>query len=267
MSTILVTGATDGIGLEAAKELARLGHEVVLHSRDAEKALQAADKVRQSVPGARLQTTCADLSDLGRVVQMAHELNARLHGLDVLLHNAGVYMPARQLSANGFEMTLAVNYCAPFVLTRWLLPLLKQSADPRVVTVSSVVHRSGRIAFDNMNGEREFDAYHAYANSKLADTLFANALAHREAWLCSNSLHPGVIDTKLLHAGYNMKGDTLQHGARTSIYLATSREVKGVTGCYFDDCKVAQCSALALDHELDDALWRWTEHTLRDWLP
>jgi NAD(P)-dependent dehydrogenase (short-subunit alcohol dehydrogenase family) len=267
MSTILVTGATDGIGLETAKELARRGHEVVLHSRDAEKALLAADKIMQSVPNAQLQTACADLSDLGQVVQMSQELNARLTKLDVLLHNAGVYMPTRRLSVNGFEMTMAVNYLAPFVMTRWLLSVLKQSADPRVVTVGSVAHQSGRIAFDNMNGEREFDAYHAYANSKLADTLFANALAHRETWLCSNSLHPGVIDTKLLHTGFDMKGDTRASGARTSVYLATSPEVKGVTGKYFDDCHEAQCSALAADHELDDALWRWTEHVLSDWLP
>ncbi|MDD2700269.1 MAG: SDR family oxidoreductase [Sideroxydans sp.] len=267
MSTILVTGATDGIGFETVKELAMLGHEVVLHGRSAEKSMHAIELIQREVPDAKLQTACADMSDLGQVVQMAQELNARLHGLDVLLHNAGVYMTTRQLSADGFEMTLAVNYLAPFVLTRWLLPVLKPTADPRVVTVSSVAHQSGRIEFDNMNAEREFDAYHAYANSKLADTLFANALAHRTPWLCSNSLHPGVIDTKLLHAGFNMQGDTLRNGARTSIYLATSPEVRGVTGCYFDDCQIAQCSVLAKDHELDDALWRWTEHTLRDWLP
>ena len=267
MSTILVTGATDGIGLETARELARRGHEVVLHSRDAAKALQAAEKVNKSVPDARVQTACADLADLGQVVQMAQELNARLPRLDVLIHNAGVYMNQRELTVDGFEKTMAVNYLAPFVLTRWLLPVLRPSSDPRVVTVSSVAHQRGRIEFDNMNAEREFDAYLAYANSKLADTLFANALAQRESWLCSNSLHPGVIDTKLLHTGFNMKGDTLEHGARTSIYLATSPEVKGVTGRYFDDCKDVPCSVLAADHELDDALWRWSEHVLKDWLP
>lgn len=267
MNTILVTGATDGIGLETARQLAGLGHEVILHSRDAQKALRAADTIRLSVPDAKLQTACADLSDLGQVVQMAQELNARLPRLDVLLHNAGVYMRQRQLSADGFEMTMAVNYFAPFVLTRWLLPLLKQSADARVVMVSSVAHQSGRIEFDNMNAEREFDAYHAYANSKLADTLFTNALAAREPGLCSNSLHPGVIDTKLLHTGFNMQGDTLQNGARTSLYLAISPEVRGVSGSYFEDCQAAQCSVLASDQELDDALWRWTENALRDWLP
>lgn len=267
MSTILVTGATDGIGLETATELVLLGHEVVLHSRDAEKALRAVDKIRHSVPDAKLQTACADLADLGQVVQMAQELNARLPRLDVLLHNAGVYMAGRQLTPNGFEMTMAVNYFAPFVLTRWLLSLLKRSGDPRVVTVSSVAHQSGRIAFDNMNSEREFDAYHAYANSKLADTLFANALAERESWLCSNSLHPGVIDTKLLHTGFNIRGDTLENGARTSVYLATSPKVRGVTGRYFENRHETSCSALAADHELDDALWRWTERALSDWLP
>ncbi len=267
MSTILVTGGTDGIGLETATALAMRGHEVVVHGRNADRLAAALETIHRKVPEAKLQTACADLSDLGQVVQMAQELNARLPRLDVLLHNAGVYMTQRQLSTNGFEMTLAVNYLAPFVMTRWLLPVLRPAADPRVVTVSSVAHKSGRIEFDNMNGEREFDAYQAYANSKLADTLFANALAQRESWLCSNSLHPGVIDTKLLHAGFNMQGDTLANGARTSVYLAISSEVKGVTGRYFDDRHDVPCSVLAADHELDDALWRWSEHTLKEWLP
>jgi len=263
----MVTGATDGIGAETAKELARLGYEVVLHGRNTDKLMHVVEKIQREVPGARLQTACADLADLGQVVQMAQELNARLPKLDVLLHNAGVYMLDRQLSPAGFEMTMAVNYFAPFVLTRWLLPLLTQSAGARVVTVSSVAHQSGRIEFDNMNAEREFDAYHAYANSKLADILFANTLAQRKSWLRSNSLHPGVIDTKLLHAGFNMKGDTVAHGARTSVYLATSPEVHGVTGRYFDDRHEVPCSALAADRELGVRLWDWTEQALQSWLP
>jgi NAD(P)-dependent dehydrogenase (short-subunit alcohol dehydrogenase family) len=148
----------------------------------------------------------ADLADLTAVARMAQDLATRLLKLDVLINNAGVYMTERRLTQDGFEMTLGVNYLAHFLLTNLLLPLLKKSAGPRVVTVSSVVHMGGRLDFDNLNCERRFDGYHAYANSKLANALFANELARRAPWLTSSSLHPGVINTKLLHAAFDMAG-------------------------------------------------------------
>lgn len=120
----------------------------------------------------------------------------------------------------------------------------------------------GRIEFDNMNCERHFDAYHAYANSKLANALFAGELARREPWLSSNSLHPGVIDTKLLHTGFNMTGDSVAHGARTSVFLAVSPVVKGVTGKYFDNCTAIPPSPLAVDHDLAERLWAWSENAI-----
>jgi NAD(P)-dependent dehydrogenase (short-subunit alcohol dehydrogenase family) len=198
---------------------------------------------------------------------MAHELSARLPRLDVLVNNAGVYKTGRALSRNGFEMTLAVNHLAHFLLTSLLLPLLKKSSEPRVVTVSSMVHTSGRIDLENMNGELKFDAYHAYANSKLANALFANELARREHWLTSNSLHPGVIGTKLLHAAFNMPGESVARGAQTSVYLATSPEVVGVTGRYFNDCETAAASQQALDQQLARQLWVWSEDAVQGFLP
>lgn len=267
MKTIFVTGSTDGIGLETALELASCGHEVVLHGRNEEKVQRARNMIQRAAPGAVLHTAHADLADLGAVALMAQDLAARLPKLDVLINNAGVYVTERRIAKAGFEMTLAVNYIAHFLLTVLLLPLLRKSAEPRVVTVSSIAHTRGRIDFDNLDGKHHFDAYHAYANSKLADTLFANELARREPWLASNSLHPGVIDTKLLHTGFDARGDTVAAGAHTPVYLATSPDVKGISGKYFDCCAAVQPAPLAEDRQLAEALWRWTENAVRPYLP
>ncbi|MEW6312808.1 MAG: SDR family NAD(P)-dependent oxidoreductase [Pseudomonadota bacterium] len=262
MALILVTGATDGIGLETSHELAQMGHEVIVHGRTAEKAQRACKIIGQAVVQARLHSAHADFGRLAEVADMAVDLASRHTHLDVLINNAGVYMLERKLSADGFEMTLAVNHIAPFLLTTALLPLLKKSADARVVTVSSIAHTRGHIDFANLNAEQHFDAYQTYANSKLANVLFANELARREPGLASNSLHPGVIDTKLLHTGFSAHGAPVAEGARTSVFLATAEQVKGISGKYFSDCAAIAPAREALDARLARELWEWTRQAV-----
>lgn len=258
---ILVTGATDGIGLETARQLALQGHEVILHARNQVKAERARNEILRSAPNALLHTAHADLADLKAVELMANKLRSQLPKLDVLINNAGVYMTQYKLSLDGFEMTLAINHLAHFLLTSLLLPLLKKSGEPRIITVSSMVHSSGRINLNDMNGESNFDAYQAYANSKLANKLFAEELARREPGLSSNSLHPGVINTKLLHAAFSITGRDVTEGASVPVFLATSPRVKGISGKYFDRCSVTP-TAQTGDLQLAQRLWAWSENML-----
>lgn len=264
---ILITGATDGIGLATATQLALQGQELVLHGRSEDKAKRARSEILRSAPLAKLHIAHADLADLAAVARMADDLNTRLPHLDVLINNAGVYLTQRRLSKDGYEMTMAVNHLAHFLLTLRLLPLLKKSAAPRVVTVSSMVHSDGRLDFDHMQDAAHYDGYQAYANSKLANSLFARELARREPWLVSNSLHPGVVGTKLLHAAFSIQGSDVSEGARTSVFLATAQEIKGVSGKYFDACRITAAAASANDQQLARRLWNWSEKATEQWNP
>ncbi len=260
---MLVTGATDGIGRATALELARRGALVILHGRSLDKLEQTQEEIARQVPGALLEIAQADLASLEQVRGLALEVEARFDRLDVLLHNAGVFMKERQLSADGFEMTLAVNQLAPFALTWELLPLLEESA-ARVVTVSSIAHRRAQIDFDDLNAEKSFDGYRAYAQSKLANILFANELALIAAGkLTSNSLHPGVITTKLLQAGFDATGADPASGAATSVYLATSPDVAKISGKYFSDNRPAPLAPQALDLTAQKRLWEICENWTR----
>lgn len=176
-------------------------------------------------------------------------------------------MNERVLTRDGFEMTFAVNHLAPFVLTLNLLDLLKKSNEPRVINVSSIAHTRGHLDFTNLNGEKGFSAYEAYANSKLANILFTRELVRREPWVTSNSLHPGVITTKLLRAGFDMTGASVQEGAKTSIFLATAEGVKGVNGKYFCDGKEKKPSPEALDDQTAKQLWEVSVRFTRSWIP
>jgi NAD(P)-dependent dehydrogenase (short-subunit alcohol dehydrogenase family) len=260
----LITGATDGIGLETARQLLRRGWHVLIHGRNEDKAGRTAAAVVREIAGSQATAVWGDLSDMAQVAQLSRQVAARAPLLDVVINNAGVYERHRRLTVDGLEATMAVNHFAPFLLTRRLLPQLGAGPAGRIITVSSIAHQSGSLDVNDLTFARRYDAYAAYAASKLANVLFTAELAKRLAGthITANALHPGVIGTKLLHAAFAIAGASVEVGARTSVYLAASEKVSGVSGKYFDDCREARPSAQARDAELAGRLWAASEREL-----
>ena len=259
MRTVLVTGATDGIGRETARQLAVAGWRVILHGRSRARGEEARREIAHATGNASVEFVEGDFASLEEVRRCARELSARLERLDALVNNAGVYEGSRRLSADGFEMTFAVNHLAPYLLTRLLLPLLQKSAPSRIINVSSATHASGRLEFQDLQMEHRFTPYGAYAASKLAIMLFTYALAERLAGsgVSANCLHPGVVDTKLLREGFRGSvGTDVREGAETSVYLVTSADVEGMTGRYFAHRKERDSSAESRDRTMQERLWQ-----------
>ena len=254
---VLITGSTDGIGRQTAVELAIGGATVLVHGRDAARGKSVVEEIQSSTGNRNVDLFVADFSSMAQVRKLAAEVRSRYDRLDVLLNNAGLFMNERTLTEDGFEMTYAVNHLAPFLLTNLLLDLLKKSAPARIITVSSVAHTRGRIDIENLQAEKSFGGYAAYALSKLANVLYSNQLAREleGTGVTSNTLHPGVIGTKLLRTGFNSTGASTADGAETLVYLASAPEVEGITGKYFQDKVAVPSSPVTYDVDLQQQLW------------
>ncbi len=263
--TILITGSTDGIGREAALELASMGHRVIMHGKRQQAGQNLADEFKLKTGNPDIFYYNADLTDLESIKTFTQSIKSHFSQLDVLLNNAGVFMTEKVLLPNGFEMTHMVNHLAVFTLTLQLLDLVKQSPVGRIIVTSSMAH-SASIDFNNLNGEKHWDSYNAYAVSKLENILFTYKL-HRnlsaeKSHVTANCLHPGVISTKLLHAGWGMGGGSVQQGAATSVYLATSDDVDEVSGKYFVNKHPQKSAAFSYDHKAQDKLWQISSELL-----
>jgi len=257
---ILITGSSDGIGLETARQLARHGADVILHGRRPDRVLAARQAVESLCGRAMPEPIVADLSSLSSAAGIAFELARREVFPEVLINNAGVFAKQLELSPDGIELSMAVNHFAHFVLT---MSLLHQPGCRlrRIINVSSIAHNRGRIELDDLTmRKRRFDAYGMYAASKLANVLFTVELAERLRGRVSvNALHPGVVSTKLLTEGFGMTGpDSVADGAATSVMLALDPEYAHVTGQYFAACRPAPMNPVAHDRVLSQAFFAET---------
>lgn len=255
--TILITGGTDGIGMQSALELAQQGHHVLVHGRNPVRGRQVVQDIQRTAQNPHVEFVLADFSSLPAVRQLSTHIQTTYPRLDIHINNAGIFMPHRTLTADGFETTFQVNYLAHFLLTNLLLDLIRASAPARILHVSSGLHRGGRIEWDNLQGEKHYSGNDAYARSKLANILFAYALADRlqDTGVTSNALHPGVIRTKLLSTGWGGGGTDLAHAADTVVYAATAPALEHVTARYFDNQRETASSAATHDKKLQNELW------------
>jgi NAD(P)-dependent dehydrogenase (short-subunit alcohol dehydrogenase family) len=271
----LVTGATHGIGLATAQALAAQGASVLIHGRDPVRARAVAADISRATGNAQVRVLQADFAELAQVRRLAQELNTTLPRLDVLVNNAGRMSATRALSADGYELTFAVNHLAPFLLTNLLLPKLRTAAPARIVVVSSEAHRRARLDFADLMNERVSGLLPAYARSKLANVLFVRALAARliGTGVTANALHPGFVDSHLFHDSrlLSVLLGTLarpfmrspEQGARTSVYLASAAELAGKSGGYYRDCRLTAPSGAAQSDADAERLWQESERLTR----
>lgn len=273
--TCLITGATNGIGKETALALAKMGATVIMVGRSAQKTDAAVAEIRAESGNQNVSSVLADLSLVAQVHDLGQRIRGQVDRLDVLVNNAGGVFMAREVTAEGIELTWALNHLSYFVLTGELLDLLKATPESRVVSVSSDAHRgTNGINFDDLYLAQKYAGFSAYAQSKLANVLFTYELARRleGTGVTANAVHPGMVATGF---GSNIKGvmkiavglamrfgASPEKGASTSVYLASSPEVKGITGKYFTNKKAVQSSSASYDKVVAERLWHVTEETV-----
>ena len=263
--TILITGATDGLGKATARELAALGAAVLLHGRSRQRLEESRSEIVAATGNRNIKGYLADFSELAQVRRLAAEVRADNPRLDMLINNAGIgagntMEPRREVSADGVELRFAVNYLAPFLLTRLLLPLLKDSAPARIINVSSVGQHP--LDFGNLMLEKHYDPVNAYRQSKLAQVMFTIDLAAEleGTGITVNCLHPAsLMDTKMVFEWFGHTMSKVQDGVAALMNMATSPEFDTISGAYYDQKVKSLANAQAYDSTVRAQLKRLSE--------
>jgi len=280
----MVSGASSGIGREIALGLAKLGARVIIVCRDAGRGQKALDYIIGNGGNPAVELMLADLSSQSEVRGLTERYRSKHDRLHVLINNAGIIRDKRELSVDGIEMTFAVNYIAYFMLTNLLLDLLKQCAPARIINLTSSIHRTARIDFANLQGEKKYNRDSIYAQSKLADIIFTNELARRleGTGVTANCVCPGAVSSniwttssKVIATFFKLLMKGPEQGAVLPLYVAASGDVEGITGTYFQTGQhlkgaavktggtVCMPSTQACDRETAGKLWRTSEMLTR----
>ena len=268
----LITGANAGIGQQTALELAQMGATVVIVARDPQRGEAARAAIAATTGNPRVELLQADFASPPSIHAMATSFAARYDRLDVLVNNAGVYLTGRETTADGLERTFAVNHLGYFMTTLLLWPSLLAAPSARVINLSSDAHRQAKLNLDDLQNERKYAGFRAYAQSKLANVLFTYELDRRRgnAPVTVNAVHPGFVASNF---GRNNRGviglvmtrlvplfaKSVVEGAATSVYLASSPEVAGVSGRYFVDCRPVKSAPQSYDRTAAERLWAVSE--------
>jgi NAD(P)-dependent dehydrogenase (short-subunit alcohol dehydrogenase family) len=274
----LVTGSSSGIGKVTARELARMGATVVMVCRNRAKGEAAQAEIKEASGNAQVDLIIGDLSSLADVSRVASEFKQKYSQLHVLINNAGGINTERKVTPDGLEYTFATNYLAPFLLTELLLDVLKASAPARIINVSSFGHTMGKIDFADLQGEQRYSPMKAYAQSKLAQIYYTYELADQleGTGVKVNALHPGMVASNfndgvtgfmhfLMAVFYFFAGISVEKGAQTTLYLATSPEVESVSGKYFSNSKETRSSRPSYDVAVRQRLWQVSEELIRSY--
>ncbi|OQA00087.1 MAG: Fatty acyl-CoA reductase [Bacteroidetes bacterium ADurb.Bin408] len=261
---VIITGSTSGIGKVTAKALAAQGAHLVLPVRNMDKGLQLKEHIEVSLTNAQISLYPCDMESLDSVRKFSEFFKSTYEHLDILINNAGVWINKRELTKDGFEKNFGINHLAPFLMTNLLLEQLKKSEQGRIISVSSMAHKFADIDFEDLQSEKSYNSFKAYGRSKLANILFVKKLSMllKNTKVTANCLHPGVVATSLFNnlGGLSKKMFEMlmispEKGAETTIYLATSDEVKNISGAYFSKKKIAHSSKFSRRADAADKLW------------
>ena len=277
--TCLITGATDGIGKETAIGMAENGYNLILIGRNEEKGKNVSDEIRKIADSIDIDFFTADLMLMKEVSRVADEVCQKYDRIDVLINNVGAYFAFRDVTEEGFERTFALNHLGYFLMTKKLLPLVEKSDYKRIVNVSSSAHYGVSFEFDNLNGEKKYRGFRAYQKSKLANVMFTYELAKKvkDSGITANCLHPGFVASKfgnnnnflwrgIIGFAKALTAINVKKGAKNSIHLACSDDVKDISGRFFSNCEVKKGSGKAKNEEHNQKLWEISEDAVSPFL-
>ena len=271
----LITGATDGIGKETAIQMASKGYDLILIGRNKQKGKKVINQILKNSKECKIDFFQADLILMKEVAKVADEVRAKYDKIDILINNVGAYFAFRGMTEEGFERTFALNHLGYFLMTKKLLDLVQASGYARIINVSSSAHYGIDFEFDNINGEKKYKGFDAYKKSKLANVMFTYELAKRieRKGVTANCLHPGFVATKFVNnnnilwrmfIGFAkmMMAISVKDGAKTTVYLACSKDVENTTGRFFANSEVKKGSSKAKNEEHNRKLWEVSEEAV-----